>query len=171
MLYKRNIDEAIKNLEAIKKTFPIIKKRFIQESLEEILNFAIENLIIMQTYTRGNFGIDLTNKTNWKITILEDKGILECLKEEGTYLEFGIGIKGSLHPHPNNNDYNYQYDINNHGNGGWHFKDQNDDWWFKFAGYTSRPFLFDAMNEYIDKQRFYIIYQTILDEEFRKVIK
>lgn len=53
------------------------------------------------------------------------------------FVEFGTGIKGARLPHPHDT-VGYRYDVNNHGEEGWNYFDE--DGWHWTMGMQARPF-------------------------------
>lgn len=53
------------------------------------------------------------------------------------FVEFGTGIKGARSPHPHDT-VGYRYDVNNHGEEGWNYFDE--DGWHWTMGMQARPF-------------------------------
>lgn len=53
------------------------------------------------------------------------------------FVEFGTGIKGARSPHPHDT-VGYRYDVNNHGEDGWNYFDE--DGWHWTMGMQARPF-------------------------------
>lgn len=72
-------------------------------------------------------------------------GIIRANSLYAIYVEFGTGVVGSESPHPNPNG--YRYDINNHGDDGWvYYEDESGEFrWTK--GFKSRPFMYNTARE------------------------
>lgn len=66
------------------------------------------------------------------------------ISDHAIYVEFGTGIVGAQSPNKNNS-IGYAYDINNHGDKGWYYYDEDGIHWTK--GMPSRPFVHET---YVD---------------------
>lgn len=69
-------------------------------------------------------------------------GIIKAGAPYAVYVEFGTGIVGKSQPHPSPD--NWRYDINNHGDSGWWYFNDNTGRMQWTKGMPSRPFMFNT---------------------------
>lgn len=69
-------------------------------------------------------------------------GIIKAGAPYAIYVEFGTGIVGKSQPHPSPD--NWRYDINNHGDRGWWYFNDNTGRMQWTKGMPSRPFMFNT---------------------------
>lgn len=146
ILDKNSIDNAIKRMYKLQNRIYEIQRRFIKRSLEWIRDRANE-LLKERVY---NFPDTANVKDGWKIIEIS-KDIWQLVNENplAGYIEFGVGLKGKLSQHKAASDVNYQYDVNNHGESGWNWYNEDLGVGMKgFTGYKGKSFLYDSFFEY-----------------------
>lgn len=72
-------------------------------------------------------------------------GIIKAGAPYAVYVEFGTGIVGKSQPHPSPD--NWRYDINNHGDSGWWYFNDNTGRMQWTKGMPSRPFMYNTARE------------------------
>lgn len=72
-------------------------------------------------------------------------GIIKAGAPYAVYVEFGTGIVGKSQPHPSPDD--WRYDINNHGDSGWWYFNDNTGRMQWTKGMPSRPFMYNTARE------------------------
>lgn len=169
-----SFDSVIGNLRSIKREIPNMNKEIVEKSLINIRDMAIRKLIARETYRNGYFGIWLDDVNKWTIEV-NKKGIgrLECNDEIGTYVEFGIGVRGSYSPHPEATSVGYQYNMPSEAkkeDGSWTFQDQRGYWWVDFRGYVGKYFLYDAFMEFKNDDLYTKICKQVFDKTMKRVI-
>ncbi len=69
-------------------------------------------------------------------------GIIKAGAPYAVYVEFGTGVVGKSQPHPSPDD--WRYDINEHGESGWWYFNDNTGRTQWTKGMPSRPFMFNT---------------------------
>lgn len=69
-------------------------------------------------------------------------GIIKAGAPYAVYVEFGTGVVGKSQPHPSPDD--WRYDINEHGESGWWYFNDNTGRMQWTKGMPSRPFMFNT---------------------------
>jgi hypothetical protein len=72
-------------------------------------------------------------------------GIIRAGATYAVYVEFGTGVVGKGSPHPD--PQGYQYDVNNHGDKGWVYFDEDSGKFRWTKGFKSRPFMYNTAKE------------------------
>lgn len=143
---KDSVNNAISRMRKLEKRIYEVQKRFIIRSLEWIRDRANE-LLKERVY---NFPNTANIKDGWRIEqISKDLWQLVNVNPLAGYVEFGVGLIGELSPHKSAGEVNYQYDVNNHGEKGWSWYNEDIGVGMKgFTGYKGKSFLYDAFFEY-----------------------
>lgn len=143
---KDSINNAIQRMRKLEKRIYEMQRRFIIRSLEWIRDRANE-LLSQRVYSFPNTA---NVKDGWKINQIS-KDLWQLVNENplAGYIEFGVGLKGQLSQHKAASDVNYQYDVNNHGEKGWNWYNEDLGVGMRgFTGYEGKSFLYDAFFEY-----------------------
>ena len=72
-------------------------------------------------------------------------GIIKAGAPYAVYVEFGTGVVGKSQPHPSPDD--WRYDINEHGESGWWYFNDNTGRMQWTKGMPSRPFMYNTARE------------------------
>jgi hypothetical protein len=72
-------------------------------------------------------------------------GIIKAGAPYAVYVEFGTGIVGKSQPHPSPDD--WRYDINEHGESGWWYFNDNTGRMQWTKGMPSRPFMYNTAKQ------------------------
>lgn len=153
-----SVKEARKKFIFMKRNLPRVEKRFVEKSLNYIEEKAKENIRVSvggsSWYTPTG-----TLENSWVKNI--DTGMLRNTCRWAALVEYGTGIVGSgTHPQPK---MGYQYDVNEHGDEGWYFYDQEGNLhWTK--GMEAHRFLYDAINSYYYGGMYKVIFREVMDE-------
>lgn len=168
-LSKREVAEAIKEIEQIKRELPVKVKELVRRLTEEgkeIAKLKVKQLDAVYTgllidsidgYFSESAGIGLIHTGNaWY----------------AAFVEFGTGIVGKNSPHPVAEANGWKYDVNDHGEAGWWYPTDDDNLirytapdgktygWTK--GMASRPFMYETAKE------LEVLCQQIAKEVFRQ---
>lgn len=143
-LDEKSIDRAIQELKEYKKLFQLKCNLLVKTLTEygvEIAKMEVKKLDAIYTGELQNSIEGFFPSTN--------VGIIRAGATYGVYVEFGTGVVGKNSPHPD--PQGYQYDVNNHGDKGWVYYDE-DSGTFKWTrGFRSRPFMYNTARE-LEKQ-------------------
>lgn len=164
-LSSTSCQKAINELKNIKNILNKINNEFIYESLEWIKNRANDYL----NNRVKNFPNTANIEQYWVINQLGNgHWELRNTSPVGAYVEFGVGLVGSNRPHESSYQSNYKYDVNNHGDKGWNWK--NEEYgisMYGFRGYEGKSFLYDAFFDY----HYNFEYKRIFKMVYSKYIK
>lgn len=157
-----SINNAISRMRKLEKRIYEVQRRFIIRSLEWIRDRANE-LLRERVY---NFPNTANIKDGWKIEQLsKDDWRLVNENPLAGYVEFGVGLTGELSPHKSAGEVNYQYDVNNHGEKGWNWYNEDIGVGMKgFTGYKGKSFLYDAFFEYQYEDINEVLLEALLKE-------
>jgi hypothetical protein len=72
-------------------------------------------------------------------------GIIRAGAYYAVYVEFGTGVVGKQSPHPNPEG--WQYDVNDHGDEGWVYYDDESGKFRWTKGFKSRPFMYNTARQ------------------------
>ncbi len=163
-MYKLNIPFSVNGvkelnnkLDLMKRKIPELSALFKKKSLDYIEERA--NIYIGNT-TGGSAWYQVTGRLSRSWIKDYDIGTLINFCEYSAFVEYGTGIVGKgTHPDPNG----YQYDVNNHGNTGWGFIDEDGNFhWTK--GMQAHRYLFDAVQDYTVGEAYKKIYLDCFNE-------
>lgn len=120
-LNKQSVENAIKQLDDIKKLVPKMQQEFLMQVahwLTDRANTYITNAdlgSVVKDEIRGGWSYEPTANG---VKIVNNA-------EKAVYVEFGVGIVGGGNPHPNSSEEGYQYNVKSHAKfigGNWSFK-------------------------------------------------
>lgn len=138
-LTKKSIDKAIEELKQYRDSIEVKQERLMMLLASRGYEIMVNKLNGMDMPFSRNILISgvMFNYSAKNATIY-------VVSDHAIYVEFGTGIVGQQNPNPNNK-IGYAYDINNHGNSGWYYYDEDGIHWTK--GMPSRPFVHETFIE------------------------
>ena len=137
----REIDRAIKEVEKFKQEFLEKCNRLIEALTDEGVEIAKVEVAALDAVYTG----ELMNSIEGYYSPTYNVGIIKAGAYYAAYVEFGTGVVGKGSPHPN--PQGWQYDVNDHGDSGWVYYD-DDSGGFKWTrGFKSRPFMYNTARQ------------------------
>ena len=137
----RDIDRAIKEVKQFKTEFLEKCNRLIEaltDRGEEVAKVQVAQLDAV-------FTGELMNSIEGYYSPTYNVGIIKAGAYYAAYVEFGTGVVGKSSPHPNPEG--WQYDVNNHGDSGWVYYDEDSGGFRWTKGFKSRPFMYNTARE------------------------
>jgi HK97 gp10 family phage protein len=140
-LDETEIDKAIQKVKSYKTTFLNKCGKLVEVLTQEGAEIAKVQVAQLDAVYTG----ELMNSIDGYFDSTTGVGIIRADAYYAIYVEFGTGVVGKQSPHPNPNG--WQYDVNNHGDKGWvYYDDENDKFrWTK--GFKSRPFMYNTARQ------------------------
>ena len=139
-LNEKDIDRAISELKQFKAEFLEKCNRLIEaltEYGEEVARIEVQ--LLDAVYTG-----ELMNSIDSYYSPTYNVGIIKAGAYYAAYVEFGTGVVGkSSHPNPQG----WQYDVNNHGDEGWVYYDDENGTFRWTKGFKSRPFMYNTARD------------------------
>ena len=135
------IDKAIREVKAFKKIFLEKCNRLVQALTEEGAEIARLEVRRLDAFYTG----ELLNSIEGYFSSKSNVGIIRADAYYAVYVEFGTGVVGKQSPHPN--PQGWQYDVNNHGDKGWVYYDDESGEFRWTKGVESRPFMYNTARE------------------------
>ena len=137
----REIDRAIKEVEKFKQEFLEKCNRLIEALTDEGVEIAKVEVAALDAVYTG----ELMNSIEGYYSPTYNVGIIKAGAYYAAYVEFGTGVVGKGSPHPD--PQGWQYDVNDHGDSGWVYYD-DDSGGFKWTrGFKSRPFMYNTARQ------------------------
>lgn len=140
-LDRKEIDRAIKELKQYKQEF--IKK--CNQLVQELTEYGVDVAKVEVTQLDAVYTGELRNSIEGYFSPSTGVGIIRAGAYYAVYVEFGTGVVGSQSPHPNPNG--YQYDVNQHGDEGWVYYDDDSGGFRWTKGFKSRPFMYNTARQ------------------------
>jgi hypothetical protein len=140
-LNTKDIDRAIRDLKRFKEQFLEKCNRLIEaltERGQEVARIEVQQLDAVYTG-------ELLNSIDSYYSPTYNVGIIKAGAYYAAYVEFGTGVVGSQSPHPNPDG--WQYDVNNHGDEGWVYYDDDGGKFRWTKGFKSRPFMYNTARQ------------------------
>ena len=135
------IDEAIRKIERFETSFRHKCEMLVKALTEEGVKIASVQVAQLDAIDTG----ELLNSIDGYFDSKSGVGIIKAETPYAIYVEFGTGIVGSQSPHPKPNG--YKYDVNNHGDKGWVYYDDDSGTFRWTKGFKSRPFMYNTARE------------------------
>lgn len=140
-LDEKEIDRAIQEVEKFKKEF-LKKCNLLVEALtDEGVKIAKLEVQQLDAFYTG----ELWNSIEGYYSPTYNVGIIKAGAYYAAYVEFGTGVVGKGSPHPN--PQGYQYDVNQHGDEGWVYYDDESGKFRWTKGFKSRPFMYNTARQ------------------------
>jgi hypothetical protein len=140
-LDRKEIDRAIKELKQFKAEFLKKCNQLVQELTEQGVDIAKVEVTQLDAVYTG----ELRNSIEGYFSPTTGVGIIKAGAYYAVYVEFGTGVVGKGSPHPNPNG--YQYDVNQHGDEGWVYYDDDSGQFRWTKGFKSRPFMYNTARQ------------------------
>jgi hypothetical protein len=140
-LNERDIDRAIKEVRKFKKEFLEKCNRLV----EELTDYGVEVAKIKVAQLDAVYTGELMNSIEGYFSPTYGVGIVKAGAYYAAYVEFGTGVVGSQSPHTNPNG--WQYDVNQHGDEGWIYYDDDSGEFRWTKGFKSRPFMYETARQ------------------------
>ena len=134
-------DRAIKEVKQFRKDFITKCNQLVKALTEQGAEIARIQVVKLDAFYSG----ELMNSIGGYYSSATNVGIIRADAYYAAYVEFGTGVVGKQSSHPS--PQGWQYDVNNHGDDGWvYFNDDIGDFrWTK--GFKSRPFMYNTARE------------------------
>ena len=140
-LNEKDIDRAISELKAFKNEF--LKK--CESLIEALTDYGVEVAKLEVAQLDAVYTGELMNSIIGYYSPTYNVGIIKAGAYYAAYVEFGTGVVGSQSPHPN--PQGWQYDLNNHGEKGWVYYDEDGGKFRWTKGFKSRPFMHNTARD------------------------
>lgn len=140
-LNEKDINRAIKELKLFKEVFLEKCNHLIETLTDHGVEVARVEVRRLDAWYTG----ELMNSIDSYYSPTYNVGIIKAGAYYAAYVEFGTGVVGSKSPHPNPQD--WQYDVNNHGDEGWVYYDDDGGKFRWTKGFKSRPFMYNTARQ------------------------
>lgn len=140
-LNPKDIDRAIKEVKAFKQEFVQKCERLV----EALTDYGVEVAKLQVKQLDAVYSGELMNSIEGYYSPTYNVGIIKAGAYYAAYVEFGTGVvgKGSPHPAPQG----WQYDVNQHGDDGWVYYDDDHGVFRWTKGFKSRPFMYNTARQ------------------------
>lgn len=140
-LNTKDIDRAIRELKQFKTEFLEKCNRLI----EKLTDYGVEVAQLQVQQLDAVYSGELMNSIEGYYSPTYNVGIIKAGAYYAAYVEFGTGVVGKQSPHPA--PQGWSYDVNNHGDEGWvYYDDERGEFrWTK--GFKSRPFMYNTARQ------------------------
>jgi hypothetical protein len=136
----KEIQRAIQEVESYKKELNSKCQLLVQALTDQGIEIAKFNVRSLGAFYTG----ELEQSINGYYSPSLGTGIIYAGAWYAMYIEFGSGIRGSEAPHPLSGKTGWHYDVNDHGESGWVYYNENDGSYHWTDGMPSRPFLYET---------------------------
>ena len=136
-----DIDRAIKEVAQFKREFLEKCNRLIEALTDSGVEIAKIKVAELDAVYTG----ELMNSIEGYYSPTYNVGIIKAGAYYAAYVEFGTGVVGSQSSHPN--PQGWQYDVNNHGDEGWVYYDDESGKFRWTKGFKSRPFMYNTARQ------------------------
>lgn len=140
-LNEKDIDRAISELKVFKREF----LRKCESLIEALTDYGVEVAKVEVAQLDAVYTGELMNSIVGYYSPTYNVGIIKAGAYYAAYVEFGTGVVGSKSPHPN--PQGWQYDVNNHGDEGWVYYDEDSGGFRRTRGFKSRPFMHNTARD------------------------
>lgn len=140
-LGEKDIDRAIREVNQFKKIFLEKCNRLVEALTNEGVKVAKLKVAELDAVFTG----ELMNSIDSYYSPTYNVGIIKAGAYYAAYVEFGTGVVGKQSSHPN--PQGWQYDINNHGDEGWVYYDDESGKFRWTKGFKSRPFMYNTARQ------------------------
>ena len=139
----KEVQDAIKQVEAYKQDLNRKCQLLVQTLTDQGVDIAKINVRTLGAFYTG----ELESSINGYYSPSLGTGIIYAGAWYAVYVEFGTGIRGSEASHPMSGLTGWYYDVNNHGEAGWVYYNENDNSYHWTDGMPSRPFMYETGRE------------------------
>ena len=140
-LNEKDIDRAIQDLKRFKREFLEKCNKLVQA----LTDYGVEVAKLEVAQLDAVYTGELMNSIEGYYSATSNVGIIRAGAYYAAYVEFGTGVVGSQSPHPNPEG--WQYDVNNHGDEGWVYYDDESGKFRWTKGFKSRPFMYNTARQ------------------------
>lgn len=140
-LSEKEINRAIKEVAQFKKEFLEKCSRLVEALTEQGEMAAKLQVAQVDAVYTG----ELMNSIEGYYSPTHNVGIIKAGAIYAAYVEYGTGVVGKQSPHPD--PQGWQYDINQHGDEGWVYYDDDTGQFRWTKGFKSRPFMYNTARE------------------------
>jgi hypothetical protein len=140
-LNTKDIDRAIRELKQFKTEFLEKCDRLI----EALTDYGVEVAKVQVAQLDAVYTGELMNSIEGYYSPTYNVGIIKAGAYYAAYVEFGTGVVGKQSPHPN--PQGWQYDVNQHGDEGWVYYDDESGTYRWTKGFKSRPFMYNTARQ------------------------
>ena len=137
----KDIDRAIREVNQFKTEFLEKCNRLIEALTDRGVEVAKVEVAQLDAVYTG----ELMNSIEGYYSPSYNVGIIKAGAYYAAYVEFGTGVVGAASPHPN--PQGWQYDVNNHGDSGWVYYDDDSGQFRWTKGFKSRPFMYNTARQ------------------------
>ncbi len=135
------IDKAVKEIQKYRQELTRKIESLVQALTDRGVEIAKLQVVQMGAIYTGELEASITGYYSPSTRV----GIIKAGAWYAAYVEFGTGAVGANSPHPAPE--NWQYDVNNHGESGWVYFNDNDGRRHWTAGMASRPFMYNTAKQ------------------------
>lgn len=140
-LNEKDIKRAIREVKKFKADFLEKCNQLIATLTDEGVEIAKVQVAQLDAVYTG----ELMNSIEGYYSPAYNVGIIKAGAYYAAYVEFGTGVVGSQSSHPNPDG--WQYDVNNHGDEGWVYYDDDSKKFRWTKGFKSRPFMYNTARQ------------------------
>lgn len=140
-LNERSIRQAIIEVERYEMELKEKLDRLIQRLMEEGVDIAKMKVAAMDAVFTGQ----LHDSIRGYYSSTRHVAIIRAGIWYAAFVEYGTGVEGERNPHPNPEG--WAYDINEHGDEGWVYFNDNDSKFHRTTGEGARPFMYETARE------------------------
>lgn len=140
-LNEKDIDRAIREVKQFRTEFLEKCSRLVEALTDRGVEVAKVEVSRLDAVYTG----ELMNSIEGYYSPTYNVGIIKAGAYYAAYVEFGTGVVGSRSPHPN--PQGWQYDINQHGDKGWVYHDDESGEFRWTKGFKSRPFMYNTARQ------------------------
>lgn len=140
-LNEKDIDRAIREVKHFRTEFLEKCSRLVEALTDRGVEVAKVEVARLDAVYTG----ELMNSIEGYYSPTYNVGIIKAGAYYAAYVEFGTGVVGSRSPHPN--PQGWQYDINQHGDKGWVYHDDESGEFRWTKGFKSRPFMYNTARQ------------------------
>lgn len=140
-LNPREIDRLIKDIKQYKRELTEKVNLLIEELTDYGVQVAKAQVRELGAWYTGELESSIEGYFSPSVGV----GIIKAGAPYAVYVEFGTGIVGKNQPHPSPDD--WRYDINEHGDSGWWYFNDNTGRMQWTKGMPSRPFMYNTARE------------------------
>jgi hypothetical protein len=137
----KDIDRAIREVKAFKQEFIQNCERLV----EALTGYGVEVAKVQIKQLDAVYSGELMNSIEGYYSPTYNVGIIKAGAYYAAYVEFGTGVVGKSSPHPD--PQGWQYDVNQHGDEGWVYYDDDHGVFRWTKGFKSRPFMYNTARQ------------------------
>lgn len=140
-LDEKEIERAIREVNKFKEDF--LKKCNLL--IEALTDYGVDVAKLKVKELDAVYTGELMNSIDGYYSPTYNVGIIKAGAYYAAYVEFGTGVVGESAAHPN--PQGWQYDVNDHGDEGWVYYDDDGGKFRWTKGFRSRPFMYNTARD------------------------